>query len=434
MPFQPFNFGDSEWDLLRKILDTENASFDRLQQILTATGSGGGGGGGNVNLTGINGVAPAVNNGVVGADVIRVTVASNSTGAVGLNAGANIIGSLTANQSVNEAQIAGTATLTGNGVTGAGSQRVTIASDNTAFSVNATLAASAAIIGNVRIDQTTPGTTNGVSIAQLGANTISTGNGVSGTGVVRVAQVSDGTGVLAAVTNVATIGTSVTPGTAAANLGKAEDAAHVTGDTGVAAWGVANEAQTTLAADGDYIGQASDTKGNKFVVGNIAHDGVDAGNPVKVGQKSVAFGTNPTAVTAGDRTDWIANRAGIPFMLGGHPNIITLEAAYTTAQTDTAVITVGATTKIVVTQISVVSSNTTSVNVAFRCGFGTANTPTTTGVVLTHPNIAAGSGFNRGSGSGILGIGADNEDLRVTSGVPTGGSIRVLVSYFTIDS
>src|SRR3989338_8972632 len=40
--------------------------------------------------------------------------------------------------STNLAQIAATTTLTGNGVTGAGSQRVTIASDNTAFSVNAT--------------------------------------------------------------------------------------------------------------------------------------------------------------------------------------------------------------------------------------------------------------------------------------------------------
>jgi hypothetical protein len=36
-----------------------------------------------------------------------------------------------------ETSIAGTATLTGNGTTGAGSQRVTIASDNTAFTVNA---------------------------------------------------------------------------------------------------------------------------------------------------------------------------------------------------------------------------------------------------------------------------------------------------------
>lgn len=43
---------------------------------------------------------------------------------------------LAANQTVNVAQINGVTPLMGNGVTGTGSQRVTIASDNTAFSVN----------------------------------------------------------------------------------------------------------------------------------------------------------------------------------------------------------------------------------------------------------------------------------------------------------
>lgn len=44
-------------------------------------------------------------------------------------------------QDTNLKQINGNTTLVGNGVTGTGSQRVTIASDNTAFSVNATLSA-----------------------------------------------------------------------------------------------------------------------------------------------------------------------------------------------------------------------------------------------------------------------------------------------------
>lgn len=70
---------------------------------------------------------------------------SNGGGTMFLNAslpaGTNTIGALTANQSVNNAQIAGVATSTGNGVTSTGSQRVTIASDNTAFSVNANIAA-----------------------------------------------------------------------------------------------------------------------------------------------------------------------------------------------------------------------------------------------------------------------------------------------------
>lgn len=56
-----------------------------------------------------------------------------------------------AQQPTNTLQVGGTAVSTGNGTTGAGSQRVTIASDNTAFSVNATLnAETTKVIGVVR--------------------------------------------------------------------------------------------------------------------------------------------------------------------------------------------------------------------------------------------------------------------------------------------
>lgn len=68
-----------------------------------------------------------------------------------LPAGSAVIGALTANQSVNTAQINGVTPLMGNGVTGTGSQRVTIASDNTAFAVNSTLSAETTkVIGTVR--------------------------------------------------------------------------------------------------------------------------------------------------------------------------------------------------------------------------------------------------------------------------------------------
>ncbi len=53
-----------------------------------------------------------------------------------LPAGTNIIGALSANQSSNIAQINGVTPLMGNGTTGTGSQRVTIASDNTAFPIS----------------------------------------------------------------------------------------------------------------------------------------------------------------------------------------------------------------------------------------------------------------------------------------------------------
>jgi hypothetical protein len=99
-------------------------------------------------------------------------VASTDTAlAVGLHptsplpTGSNVIGALTANQSVNTAQINGVTPLMGNGVTGTGSQRVTLASDNTAISTAGFM--------SVKIDQTTPGTTNAVTDTKLPASAAS---------------------------------------------------------------------------------------------------------------------------------------------------------------------------------------------------------------------------------------------------------------------
>lgn len=95
-----------------------------------------------------------------------------------------------------------------------------------------------------------------VNVAQMNGVATTMGNGASGTGVQRVTIASDSTG------NIATIGTSVTPGTAAANLGKAEDAAHSSGDTGVFALGVRNDALSAFSsADGDYTPIAVESTG-----------------------------------------------------------------------------------------------------------------------------------------------------------------------------
>jgi hypothetical protein len=88
------------------------------------------------------------------------------------------------------------------------------------------------------------------------------GNGASGTGVQRVTIANDSTGILAAVTNVATIGTSVTPGTSATHLGKAVDSAAGGTDTGVALLAVRDDALATLTpADGDYTHLRVDSTG-----------------------------------------------------------------------------------------------------------------------------------------------------------------------------
>lgn len=94
--------------------------------------------------------------------------------------------------------------------------------------------------------------------------------------------------------------TSIVPGTGATNLGKAEDAVHASGDVGVFSLSVANEAQTTLAADGDYIARSADTKGNTVVVGNVASGATDAGNPQKTGG---AYRSTQPTLTDGQRGD-----------------------------------------------------------------------------------------------------------------------------------
>jgi hypothetical protein len=62
---------------------------------------------------------------------------------------------------------------------------------NVTIGTNAALVAGAALIGKVGIDQTTVGTTNAVSLAQIGAVTTSTGTGAVGTGSQRVAVGTD---------------------------------------------------------------------------------------------------------------------------------------------------------------------------------------------------------------------------------------------------
>jgi hypothetical protein len=109
---------------------------------------------------------------------------------------------MAANQSVNVSQINGVTTLMGNGVTGTGSQRVTIASDNTAFSVNATCSQGTAAslkseaVGTKTVNAAVPGATNfgvlpAVANAQPGSwtETYQTALSVDLSGNLRVAGV-----------------------------------------------------------------------------------------------------------------------------------------------------------------------------------------------------------------------------------------------------
>ena len=211
---------------------------------------------------------------------------------------------------------------------------------------------------------------------------------------------------------------------------------------------VASTPRFTLAADDPAVAHLATIAGwdngngdGASISGDIAHGSPDAGEPVKIGHKTVVHGTNPTAVGVGDRSDAYANRAGIPWMIGGHPNIVSREYRATGAQTNDAIIdSVSVGTIIVITAIDVTADNANSVDVGVRIGFGTSTVPSepsngasVDGMVLSHPGIPPGSGKVKGTGAGVVGMGGSGEELRITNEVPTGGSIKVEVSFYTIE-
>ena len=69
--------------------------------------------------------------------------------------------------------------------------------------------------------------------------------------------------------NIGTIATSITPGTAAANLGKAEDAVHGSGDVGVMALAVQRNTAASGAADGDYATLNVNSTGRLYVDASV---------------------------------------------------------------------------------------------------------------------------------------------------------------------
>ncbi len=117
------------------------------------------------------------------------------------------------------------------------------------------------------------------NLNQVAGSAIATGNGTAA-GSVRVSLANDSTGIVALTTSTASIGklaansgidigdvdvTSVVPGTAATNLGKAEDAGHTTGDVGVMQLAVRKDTNATLTnADGDYVQISADNYGVQY--------------------------------------------------------------------------------------------------------------------------------------------------------------------------
>lgn len=125
------------------------------------------------------------------------------------------------------------------------------------------LTAGTALVGKVGIDQTTVGTTNAVSLAQIGANTISSGNGTAGTGTLRVSIASDSTGHVALAAGTATVGATFGfAGTATTTITRPANAtAYVAGTANVFA-----DSTTTPTTGGFTLSNMCRTSGGSGVL------------------------------------------------------------------------------------------------------------------------------------------------------------------------
>lgn len=266
-------------------------------------------------------------------------------------------------------------------------------------------------------------------------------------------------------------------------LSKAEDTAHTSGEHGILALAIRSDTLGTAGhiagTAGDYIGLQTDAVGatytretwktplgdtmaddtNDALRVHVVADSVSGATATDDGEiaadtascavaiapqyvKGVAHGTNPTGITANARVLAIGNRAGIPFTMAGHPNLITKTftvADSDDAETDVAITgAIGAGTKVIVTYIKAKTSPANSGNTTLRVGFGAANTPAaalagTTGLLIDG-TYGAFQGETLGTGAGIVGIGADGEELRFTCSDPAGGHLYLTACYYTVES
>jgi hypothetical protein len=197
------------------------------------------------------------------ATALRVTLATDSTGLVSVDDNA---GSLTVDAPVGTPAFV----RLSDGAAAISTLPVSLASVPSHAVTNAgtfaTQVDGAALTALQLIDDAVSGA--GFNVTQMNGVNVTMGNGASGTGVQRVTLASDSTGIVALTTSTASIGrlaansgidvgdvdvTSVVPGTGATNLGKAEDAVHGSGDAGVYALAVRDDSPAAHSgADGDY--------------------------------------------------------------------------------------------------------------------------------------------------------------------------------------
>jgi hypothetical protein len=266
------------------------------------------------------------------------------------------------------------------------------------------------IIGKVGIDQTTVGTTNAVSLSQIGATTILTGGVAGSQGIGGLAA----TGATASGNPVPVSGTfnttqpTVTTGqnvqfqatargaqivaTGADTFNATINAAlpagtNLMGKVGIDQTTVGTTNAVSLAQIGATTIVTGGVNGTQAVGGITAVNATSTGNPVYSGGIALVA-ANPTAATNGQRTGFATDKVGRQLVVVGHERTMTgiQQTTIPSSTAETTIVTAGAAGVFNdITHLSVTNGSATATIVTLK----DATAGTTRGIW----NVAAGGGF-----------------------------------------
>jgi hypothetical protein len=258
---------------------------------------------------------------VTNAGTFAVQAAQTGIWTVGLSA-AQTLATVT-----NLAQLGGQTIAMGTGVRTAGTQRVTIATDDVVpASQNGTWTVGLSAAQTLATVTTVATVTN---LSQLGGQAIAMGTGVRTAGTQRVTIATD----------------DVVPASQSGT------------------WTVGLSASQTLATV-TTVSTVSTLTG-----GGVAHDSVDSGNPIKIGGRAVAGLSGATLVAAADRTDLVTDTGG-QLLVRKTPleDIVTGVLANTDGASTSVIAAQGAGVKTYITDVTIANSSATNVTVDLRDG------------------------------------------------------------------
>lgn len=166
-------------------------------------------------------------------------------------------------------------------------------------------------------------------------------------------------------------------GADAVKLAKAEDAVHSSGDEGIQALAVRKDTAAALAGtDGDYAPLEIDANGRLHVIassgiaGDVAHDGADSGNPLKVGTKAAATLSTATLVAAADRANAVSDVDGALITRGDATlaDVVSGAVTDTTGNSTQVIAAAGSGVKVYLTDITLSNSSGAAVVVDVKDG------------------------------------------------------------------